>query len=186
MGTMTHEFSHCLGFPDLYNTDYTSSADMGNWSILAAGSYGGPQGIGWVPVGYTAYEKWAAGWIDYKEFGAMNDTIDNMKSTYNGGDAYVIYNDKMLKNANPKKLEYFVLENRTQNRWDTYIPAQGLEVLHVNYDEDLWKNNNVNNGSNGHSNLVLVPADNSNSSYSERYDLWPYNKKRQHHTEQLP
>ena len=177
MGTMTHEFSHCLGFPDLYNTNYSNSTDMGNWSILAAGSYGGPQGIGWVPVGYTAYEKWAAGWIDYKEFGAMNDTIDNMKSTYNGGDAYVIYNDKMLKNANPKKLEYFVLENRTQNRWDTYIPAQGLEVLHVNYDEDLWKNNNVNNGSNGHSNLVLVPADNNNSSYSERYDLWPYNKK---------
>lgn len=177
MGTMTHEFSHCLGFPDLYNTDYTSSADMGNWSILAAGSYGGPQGIGWVPVGYTAYEKWAAGWIDYKEFGAMNDTIDSMKSTYNGGNAYVIYNDRMLKNADPKKLEYFVLENRTQNRWDTYIPAQGLEVLHVNYDEDLWNNNNVNNGSNGHSNVVLVPADNSNSSYNERYDLWPYNKK---------
>lgn len=182
MGTMTHEFSHCLGFPDLYNTDYSNAADMGSWSILASGSYGGPNGIGWVPTGYTAYEKWAAGWIDYKEFKEMNDTITGLKSTRHGGNAYVIYNDRLRHNANPDAQEYFLLENRTQDGWDTYIPAQGLEVLHVNYSKSVWESNAVNTpsssyGGNGHSNLILVPANNSTSSYSEGNNLWPYNRK---------
>lgn len=183
MGVMTHEFSHCLGFPDLYNTEYSGTADMGYWSILAAGSYGGPNGIGWVPTGYTAYEKWAAGWIDYKEFQELNDTISGLKSTYHGGNAYVVYNDRMLQAKNVNALEYFVFENRTKDRWDTYIPAQGLEVLHVNYSKSVWDNNSVNSGGgfygsgSSRSNMILVPADNSNNSYNEAYDLWPYNRK---------
>lgn len=181
MGVMTHEFSHCLGYPDLYNTDYSNAADMGSWSILASGSYGGPSGIGWVPSGYTAYEKWAAGWIDFKEFSVQNDTITGLSSTFNGGDAYVIYNDKLRQDSLADALEYFLLENRTKNRWDTYLPAQGLEVLHVNYERSVWENNSVNTpnsyyGGNGHSNLVLVPADNNANGY-ERGDLYPYNGK---------
>lgn len=139
-----------------------------------------------MPTGYTAYEKWAAGWIDYNEFKEYNDTIKNLKSTYNGGNTYVIYNDRLRETNNADAREYFLFENRTQNRWDTYIPAQGLEVIHVNYVKSVWDANAVNTpsssyGGNGQSNLILVPADNSNTgSYydtGESTDLYPYNRK---------
>lgn len=180
MGTMTHEFSHCLGFPDLYITDYSDDNrdGMGDWSILASGSYGGPNGIGWVPTGYTAYEKWAAGWIDYKDFATQNDTITGLRSTYNGGDAYVIYNDaRPMKSGD--QAEYFLFENRTKNRWDTYLPAQGLEVLHVNYERSVWANNAVNTPKSGNGNYNMVPvyADDNSNSNTERYDLYPYQSK---------
>lgn len=181
LGVMTHEFSHCLGYPDLYVTDYSGGNGMGNWSILASGSYGGPSGIGWVPTGYTAYEKWAAGWIDYTDFAEQNDTITGLKSTRNGGNAYVIYNDaRPMKSGD--QAEYFLIENRTKDGWDSYIPAQGLEVMHVNYVRSVWRSNAVNTpatdqGGNGNYNVVVVCADDNSSSSTERYDLYPYNGK---------
>lgn len=188
IGTMTHEFSHCLGFPDFYDTDYAGNYGMNTWSILASGSYAGPRNRGWVPVGYTAYEKWAVGWIDYKTFKDRNDSINGLKSTYNGGDAYIIENDKMPL-ASGDKAEYFILENRTKNRWDAYLPAQGLEVLHVNYVKSIWDYNLVNSANNANGNrlqnMTIVPADNSTktSGYDANFnvvrgdvasDLFPY------------
>lgn len=182
MGTMTHEFSHCLGYPDLYVTDYSGGIGMDIWSIMATGSYGGPNGIGWVPTGYTAYEKWAAGWIDYKEFNVMNDSVVGLRSTRNGGNAYVIYNDQQLADANPDALEYFLLENRTKDGWDTYLPAQGLEVMRVNYVKNVWEMNAVNTpaaeyGGNGRYNMTVIPANNNTSRSSNPNALFPYNDK---------
>lgn len=180
IGTMTHEFSHCLGFPDLYDTS-GSNYGMDFWSVMDYGPYAGPNNNGWVPVGYTAYEKWAAGWIDYSEL-QSNDTITGLRSTYNGGGAYAVVNDA-LPIVSGDKAEYFVLENRTKNRWDTYLPAQGLEVLHVNYVKSIWDNNAVNTtyNSNRKQNVTIVAADNSylgvNSSYmrDNNNDLYPFN-----------
>ena len=58
-----HEFSHALGLPDLYGTDYYSQDyyGMGSWSLMCNGSYNND---GYTPVGYTAYDKWFNGWID--------------------------------------------------------------------------------------------------------------------------
>lgn len=188
IGTMTHEFSHCLGYPDLYDTDnngYTNgNFGMGIWSIMDYGSYGGPNYNAWVPVGYTAYEKWAAGWLDFTELTGENDSVKSLRSTYNGGTAYVIYNDSVRAKNNPDASEYFLFENRTKSRWDSYLPAQGLEVLHVNYVKRIWDDNSVNSAGNSNrkQNCTIVAADNrygSSSQYSrsdDRFDLFPYNK----------
>jgi immune inhibitor A len=41
IGVCAHELGHLLfGFPDLYNTDY-SSEGIGNWCLMAGGSWGG-------------------------------------------------------------------------------------------------------------------------------------------------
>ena len=50
-----HEFSHCLGLPDLYDTGYSGYYGMGSWDLMCDGSYNGDT---FVPAGYTSYEKW--------------------------------------------------------------------------------------------------------------------------------
>lgn len=59
IGTMCHEFSHCLGFPDYYDTTYSGGQGMNYWDLMAAGNY---LFDGYQPSGYTSYERWALGW----------------------------------------------------------------------------------------------------------------------------
>ena len=62
IGTFCHEFSHCLGLPDFYDTsEYGTNFGMGPWSLMDYGSYNDNT---YTPIGYSAYEKWFMGWID--------------------------------------------------------------------------------------------------------------------------
>ena len=58
IGTMCHEFSHCMGFPDMYDILYSGNYGMGNWDLMCDGSYAGD---GFCPVGYSAYERMMCG-----------------------------------------------------------------------------------------------------------------------------
>lgn len=137
LGVFCHEFSHCMGLPDMYDTNYGSTPTMGDWDLLAGGSYNGPQGIGWCPAGWTSYERAYAGWLELTELKA-GDIIKGMTSLEEaGGKAYVIYNDN-------HKDEYYLLENHKGMGWDKYTPENGLLIIHVDYDKDLFDNNIVN------------------------------------------
>ena len=137
MGVFCHEFSHCMGLPDMYDTSYGGNYGMDDWDLLDHGSYNGPNGIGECPAAWTSYERNFAGWLDYTEL-QPGDTITGMKAlTDPNGEAYIIYND-----AHPD--EYYLLENRRQQSWDKYTPEQGLLIIHVDYDPLLWENNVVN------------------------------------------
>lgn len=137
LGVFCHEFSHCMGLPDMYDTNYGSTPTMGDWDLLAGGSYNGPQGIGWCPAGWTSYERAYAGWLELTELKA-GDIINGMTSLEEAdGKAYVIYNDN-------HKDEYYLLENHKGMGWDKYTPENGLLIIHVDYDKDLFDNNIVN------------------------------------------
>lgn len=147
IGTICHEFSHCLGYPDFYDTNYQNSG-MGDWDLMDDGSYNGD---GFCPAGYTSYERWVAGWKEPIEL--TEDTeVASMKPLQDGGDAYVIYNDG---NRN----EYFLLENRQFIDWDAEIPGKGLLIIHVDYNETAWNENKVNN-TKGHERMTWIAADN--------------------------
>ncbi len=172
IGTICHEFSHCLGYPDFYDTDYQNSG-MGYWDLMDGGSYNGD---GFCPAGYTSYERWVAGWKEPIEL--TEDTeVASMKPLQDGGDAYIIYNDG---NRN----EYFLLENRQFIDWDAEIPGKGLLIIHVDYNETAWNENKVNN-TKGHERMTWIAADNDKAyeTYEgERYydfydmasDTYPY------------
>ena len=137
LGVFCHEFSHCMGLPDMYDTNYSNTPTMGDWDLLASGSYNGPNGIGWCPAGWTSYERAYAGWLDIEEL-KTGDIITGMKDIEDyEGKAYAIYNDN-------HRDEFYLLENHKNRGWDAYTPEGGLLVIHVDYDKALFDNNIVN------------------------------------------
>ena len=161
-GTACHEFTHCLGLPDMYDTSGKESLGMGFYDLMSAGNYNGE---GYVPAGYTSYEKMFVGWLTAQEL--MRDTtITNMKPLSEHGEAFIIRND-----ANPD--EYYLLENRQRSGWDTHLPGEGLLVLHVDFDQMDWLTNRV-NANPQHQRCTLVPADNRQRKIFNAQDSIPY------------
>lgn len=153
IGTMCHEFSHCLGYPDFYDIDYSGGQGMYIWDLMDQGSYNGD---GYLPSGFTSYERWFAGWLEPIVL-SETTTVSNMADLQNGGESYIIYNKGYIN-------EYFLLENRQQTGWDAQIPGAGLLILHVDYDENDWEMNEPNNDPN-HQRMTWIPADNEYQSF---------------------
>ena len=148
IGTMCHEFSHCLGYPDFYDTDYSGGQGMGYWDLMDGGSYNGD---GYQPAGYTSYERWMAGWKEPVEL-TTTTQVANMKALQDGGEAYIVYN-------NGNRNEYFLLENRQFTGWDASLPGEGLLILHVDYNASAWAGNTPNDTP-SHQRMTWIPADN--------------------------
>lgn len=160
LGTFCHEFSHCLGLPDIYDVNYTGGYGMQDWDLMDMGCYNGG---GFIPCGYSAYEKSFCGWSNMLEL--TQDQQVTAKTLADGGDAYVMYND-----AKPN--EYYILENRQQKGWDSSLPGSGLTITHVDYDKGVWNSNNVNIDKN-HQRLSFIAADNSYAYSNVGSDAWP-------------
>ena len=169
IGTACHEFSHCLGFPDFYDTDYSGAFGMSAWDIMDSGSYNGPNYYGEVPSGYTSYERWMAGWLTPTELSAAA-TITNMKPLSDEPEAYVIYN---ANNQN----EYYLLENRQNESWFNYVEdyttPHGLLVIHVDYDATAWEGNTPNDDED-HQRMSIIAAGNTygTKTYSNGSYYW--------------
>lgn len=181
IGTICHEFSHCMGFPDLYDTQYKGWFGMGDFDLMCSGSY---NGNGYIPAGYSAYEKAECGWITLHDMTDISEKqdIEGMLPQSENGDAYIIKNKA---NAN----EYYIVENRQATGWDRELPGTGVMITHVDYDENIWLYNvpNTKNGIyydqydrehvNTHPRFTIFHADNSDDIYSQETDLYPYGKR---------
>lgn len=153
IGTACHEFAHCLGLPDTYDTSYSGGYGMGHWDLLDAGSYNGPAGQGEVPAGFTAYERNFAGWLTYTELSSPC-TVTDMPCIADKPVAYIIYN-------NNNRNEYFILENRQSTKWYKYANVNtgvsGMLAYHIDHDQTAWENNEVNNNAK-HQRMSIIPA----------------------------
>ena len=161
IGTACHEFSHCLGLPDFYDISYTGGPGMGCWDLMDSGSYAGPEGNGEVPYGFSAYERWFAGWLTFTDI-THSQRIPPMPDLATAPVAYTMRNPICHD-------EYLILENHQPSRWYAWAattPAcHGLMLTHVDYDPDRWHNNRVNNN-NRHQCMSIVPADGSHGTLS--------------------
>lgn len=178
IGTFCHEFSHCMGFPDLYDTSSDGGwFGMGDFDLMCSGSYNGDSKC---PAGYSAYEKAECGWLTLKDMTNIEQEISivGVQPMSADGDAYII------KNKGHED-EYYILENRQKTGWDSYLPASGLMITHVDYDADIWDWNmpntsgkyedaNGNTKTNDHQRLTIFRAGNSSSDYGDSSDLYPY------------
>lgn len=152
IGTFCHEFSHCMGFPDMYDTASDgNNFGMGSWDLMDYGSY---NGAGYVPAGYSGYEKMVCGWTTPIELDKPM-TVNGMERLADMGQTYIIYNKG---NRN----EYYILENRQQIGFDKYLPGSGLLIERVDYDKDIWEWNAVNTTNGGY-----YPEGSSTPSYND-------------------
>lgn len=169
IGTICHEFSHCLGFADMYDTTGGGGYGMSVFDVMDQGSY---NGNGFVPCNYTAFERIYAGWVEPIELDAPA-TVKDMKSVSDYGRPFIMYN---FKNTN----EYFLMENRQNTGWDKGLyGSNGLLIVHVNYVPSRWANNSVNSSAEKIQCCTVVNADGSreNTQYSLQGDLYPYEVK---------
>ena len=172
IGSCCHEFSHCLGLPDFYDTkNDTPAFGMDYWDIMDYGCYNAE---GYVPVGYSAYERDFMGWRKLPVLDTKGDyTLEALTA---GGHGYKIMNEN---NYN----EYYILENRQQEGWDRYIFNSGMLITHVDYESSAWRYNTVNVDKN-HQRYTIIPADGKTTTYYEatsaaeyreglQGDIWP-------------
>ncbi|HWI41839.1 MAG TPA: M6 family metalloprotease domain-containing protein [Verrucomicrobiae bacterium] len=124
IGTMTHEFGHSLGLPDLYDTDY-SSEGVGMWSLMAAGSYGTVDRSGDSPTHLDPWSKFYLGWVTPEPVTATRAGLA-IGSVVGGGSVL------QLREGTPTEGEYFLVENRQREGFDRGLPnASGLLIWHI-------------------------------------------------------
>lgn len=146
VGTFIHEFSHVMGLPDLYSTSGGRlSATPGSWSVLDYGPYNNG---GCTPPNYSAFERCAMGWLTPS---ILDGTATNLRLEEIGS------NQAAMIPVTPNGKEYFLLENRQQTGWDTYLPGHGMLVWHVDYDDSVWIANSPNNDPN-HQRVDIIEA----------------------------
>lgn len=172
IGTFCHEFSHVLGLPDFYVTDYSSyHKTPGNWDIMDAGAY---LNGGNTPPTYSAHERFYLGWLTpeiLKDSG--NFELEELQKS---NKAYIITEtgEHNLDGGKPNSNIYFLLENRQKIGWDAYLPGHGMMISKTIYNEYNWYNNVPNNDKNSQGYDIIeadgkAPYDN----YGKAGDLFP-------------
>lgn len=141
IGTFTHEFGHVLGMVDYYHTTEDKKT-LGKWSIYDDGAY---NNLGRTPPSYSAYDRFYLGWLKPTELKSpQNVTI---QSIIWSNKAYLISQNgnHNLNGANPDPNEFFIIENRQKTGFDSYLPAAGMLIWHIDYLKSAWDNNSPNN-----------------------------------------
>jgi M6 family metalloprotease-like protein len=124
IGVYVHEFGHVLGLPDLYDTtDDDDSEGLGEWCLMASGSHGGDGQHGETPAHMSAWCKIRMGWLTPTVVSADGDiSLPQVETT---ATVYKVWEDDFQGG------QYFLLENRQQTGFDTYLNGTGLMVYHV-------------------------------------------------------
>lgn len=143
IGTFCHEFSHVLGLPDLYETTgYGAHKTVGQWSILDYGPYNNE---GNTPPMYSAYERFFMGWLTPE---LIIDSADIVLEELNDSQQALLISTTDQHNLvgnDPNPTKFYLLENRQQEGWDTYLPGHGLMLTYIQYNYNKWFQNTVNN-----------------------------------------
>jgi immune inhibitor A len=172
VGTFCHEFGHVLGLPDYYHTAEDKTT-LDYWDIMDAGNY---LNDGRTPPVYSTYDRFYLGWLTPEEANTPSNLT--LKPIYQGMTQPAnTYQQSYLLSAtthnlvgnNPSPKEFFVLEYRKKTGWDAFLPAEGMLIWHIDYDQTAWDNNEPNNytgtsqTTNSHMRVYLQPLSGSTS-----------------------
>lgn len=164
IGVFCHEFSHILGLPDFYPTtsNNTFNSTLQYWSIMDRGNYGY---YGFVPVGYTALEKYSLGWLNFIE--VTEPGRYTLQTIQHSDFAYILP-------SNESQSSYIVIEAHSREDWYRAHQAEGVMITAVDYNSSIWRDNTVNNDKE-QQRYMLLPADNNTDVATAQGDLFPYN-----------
>ena len=183
IGTFCHEFGHVLGLPDMYDVSNSERYTVGQWDIMASGSYNNE---GCTPPSYSAFERFMLGWLQPEQLTEIGGYDCLPLVTDNK--AYLIAAEPFNSDAfNPSPSEYFLLENRQRVGWDSTfnaskqsadrsgqlfgaIPGEGLLISHITFSNGYNTNNFNNQTILGYD---IVEAYNDNAKSSSANDTYP-------------
>ena len=100
------------------------------------------------PPAYSAYERWFMGWLTPT---LLNRSVTVSVPDLNESPAAGIITTSGTHNLsafNPNPNSYYLVENRQQTGWDTYLPGHGMLLTHITYSYTKWLYNSVNNTEN--------------------------------------
>ncbi|MGH7596725.1 MAG: M6 family metalloprotease domain-containing protein [bacterium] len=137
LGVFAHEFGHILGLPDLYDRtdaseapDFKNSEGLGEWCLMATGSWGGDGSHTETPAHMSAWCKIQMGWIAPKLV-TQNTNSVTIRQAENNAEAYMLWEDGY------RWSRYFLVENRQQTGFDRYLNGAGLLIFHID-ENSRW------------------------------------------------
>ena len=164
IGTICHEFTHVLGLPDLYDTNYATggqSHDPGEWDIMAGGSY---HNYSRTPAGYGIWERYALGFANPQVISQEGNY--SLEALGNSNTGFIV--------KSPLAKEFFMIENRQPTKWDAYLPGHGMLVVRVDSaSTSVWVDNNVNDNASRNYYEMVRPAATQATDYSGPCDAFP-------------
>ena len=149
IGTFCHEFGHVLGLPDYYDTSDTQTHTLDYWDIMDAGPY---LNNGRTPPTYSVYDRFYLGYITPEQI--KSPSFLTLKPIYQEktqpanttNQAYLFSSTTHnLSGLSPSPTEFFMVEYRKKTGWDAYLPAEGMLIWHIDYNNTAWNNNTPNN-----------------------------------------
>ena len=154
-GVFIHEFSHCMGLPDLYATSskaYVNNQGMESYSIMDYGLYNHNS---FAPCPYTAWEQETMGWMEIEDVRSLISDgtcqVNDILPLIEGGKAY------KLGNADNDR-DFIVMENVQKRGLNKHGNGHGLLVYHVDYPYAKVNMTDSPNNNPGHPSVAVVPA----------------------------
>lgn len=161
IGTFCHEYSHTLGLPDLYDTDYDYGGGWaaGMWLSTSLMDGGNMNNVNNTPPYYNAIEREILGLAEpvlLEKDGAytLTPVQDN-----------VIYRLDTDTDG-----EYYLFECRANEGWDKYIGGKGMLVYHIDKTSrylDRWNVDNTVNAFQSHQCADIIEADGRTDAITE-------------------
>jgi M6 family metalloprotease-like protein len=166
IGTFCHEFGHVIGLPDYYDTSGSKNT-LNYWSIMDAGSYNNG---GRTPPTYSVYDRFFLGFLTPEQISSPSGLTllpiyQGKTPPANTTNQAFLFSETThnLNGKAPGPAEFFMIEYRVKTGWDTFLPAEGMCVWHIDFNQAAWNDNVVNNYSGttqtlaSHMRVYLVP-----------------------------
>lgn len=179
IGLFCHEFSHTMGLPDHYDTEYKDADNQSPefWDLMDAGEY---TYDGYCPTPYTPWQKMLMGWatpitLDGTQAGqytlepydlaskAYKIEADVNKDNFRINENYssTELSDKKKKELKERaKGEFLLLQNIRNEGWYKHLLGYGLLVWRIDYS-DINQVHLMDSPNNtiGIPRVTIVPAD---------------------------
>lgn len=153
IGTFCHEYSHTLGLPDLYDTDYDNAGGWaaGMWLSTSLMDGGNMNNVNNTPPYYNAIER--------EILGLAEPILLEKDGTYT---LSPIQNNVVYRLNTDTEGEYYLFECRSNKEWDKYIGGNGMLVYHIDKTDKYlirWDEKNTVNAFQSHQCADLIEAD---------------------------
>ena len=165
IGTFCHEYSHTLGLPDMYDTDYEGNDGWaaGLWGSTSVMDAGNQNNNNNTPPNYNAIER--------EILGLAEPVILENSATYS---LPPIHTSNLCYRMNTDADgEYFLFECRAKVGWDAYIGGSGMLVYHIDkrtQNLNRWIYHNTVNSDKDHQCADLIEADARRDYFTDQAD----------------